>query len=196
MVAYNSRGLFSHSFRIYVWSEGVDRDLSFAKVLKTPPLPLAGSGGLRHSLASGRRTPISTSVFTWLSSPCVCLCLCIHIFFLKEQSHTEVTVSLTNLTLLRSKSHSVMSLCDTVDYTVHGILWARILEWVFPPSPGNLPIPGIKPRSPTLQVDSLLAESPGKPKNMKVGSLSLLQGIFLTQESTGVFCIAGRFFTS
>ena len=51
------------------------------------------------------------------------------------------------------------------------------------PSPGDLPNPGIKPRSPTLQVDSLPAEPPGKPKNTGVGSLSLLQQIFLTQDS-------------
>ena len=51
------------------------------------------------------------------------------------------------------------------------------------PSPGDLPNPGIEPRSPALQVDSLLAEPPGKPKNTGVGSLSLLQGIFPTQES-------------
>ena len=37
--------------------------------------------------------------------------------------------------------------------------------------------------SPALQVDSLPAESQGKPKNTGVGSLSLLQRIFLTQES-------------
>ena len=49
-------------------------------------------------------------------------------------------------------------------------------------SPVDLPNPGIEPRSPTLQADSLLAESPGKPKNTRVGSLSLLQRIFLTQE--------------
>ena len=51
------------------------------------------------------------------------------------------------------------------------------------PPPGDLPDPGIKPRSPALQADSLLSEPPGKPKNIGVGSLSLLQGIFLTQES-------------
>ena len=51
------------------------------------------------------------------------------------------------------------------------------------PNPGDLPIPGIEPRSPALQADSLLSEPPGKPKNMGVGSLSLLQGNFLTQES-------------
>ena len=41
---------------------------------------------------------------------------------------------------------------------------------------------GVKPRSPTLQVDSLPAEPPGKPKNIGVGSLSILQRIFLTPE--------------
>ena len=51
-------------------------------------------------------------------------------------------------------------------------------------SPGDLPNPGIEPRSPTLQADSLPAEPPGKPKIIGVGSLSLLQRIFLTQESS------------
>ena len=32
------------------------------------------------------------------------------------------------------------------------------------PSPGDLPDPGIKPSSPTLQADSLLIEPPGKPR--------------------------------
>ena len=50
------------------------------------------------------------------------------------------------------------------------------------PSPGNLPDLGIKPRSSTLQADSLLSEPPGKPMNTGVGSLSLLRGIFPTQE--------------
>ena len=48
---------------------------------------------------------------------------------------------------------------------------------------GNLPNPGIKPRSPELQEESLPTEPQGKPKNTRVGSLSLLQRIFLTQES-------------
>ena len=50
------------------------------------------------------------------------------------------------------------------------------------PPPGDRPNPGIESRSPALQVDSLLSEPPGKPKDTAVGSLSLLQGIFLTQE--------------
>ena len=42
---------------------------------------------------------------------------------------------------------------------------------------------GIEPRSPALQVDSLLSEPKGKFKNTRVGSLSFLQGIFLIQKS-------------
>ena len=44
------------------------------------------------------------------------------------------------------------------------------------PSIGDLFNPGIKPRSPALQADSLPAEPQGKPKNTAVGSLTLLQG--------------------
>ena len=69
-----------------------------------------------------------------------------------------------------------------MDCTVHGILQARTLEWVAFLSPGDLPNPGIEPRSPALRVDSLAAEPPRKPKNAGVDSLSLLQGIFPTQE--------------
>ena len=57
--------------------------------------------------------------------------------------------------------------------------WSRKLF----PSPGDLPNPGIKPRSSALQVYSLPAEPQGEPKNAGVGSLSLLQWIFLIQES-------------
>ena len=49
------------------------------------------------------------------------------------------------------------------------------------PSPGDFPNPGIKHRSPPLQVNFLPSEPPGKPRNTGVGSLSLLQGIFPTQ---------------
>ena len=74
----------------------------------------------------------------------------------------------------------------------HGLLLARLLcPWGFsrqkywsglPSSPsGDLPNPGIKPRSPSLQADSLPSEPSRKPTNTGVGGLSLLQGIFPTQ---------------
>ena len=92
----------------------------------------------------------------------------------------------TNESLLvwsEEKWKSCPTLCNPMDHAVHGILQARILEWVAFSSPGDLPNPGIKPRSPTLQIDSLPAEPQEKPKNTGMGSLSLLQQIFLIQES-------------
>ena len=65
------------------------------------------------------------------------------------------------------------TLCDPMDHRVHGILQARILEWVAFPFSRGLPNPGIKPRSHTLQVDSLPAEPQGKPQDTGVDSLSL-----------------------
>ena len=67
------------------------------------------------------------------------------------------------------------SVCGNSPGKNTGVGWHALLQ-------GNLPSPGIKPRSPALQVDSLLYEPPGKPKNTGVGSLSLLQGSFLTQK--------------
>ena len=56
-------------------------------------------------------------------------------------------------------------------------------KWVAFPFSRDLPKPGIEPRSPALQMDSLPAEPKGKPKNTGVGSLSFLQRIFSTQAS-------------
>ena len=39
---------------------------------------------------------------------------------------------------------------------------------------GDLPNPGIKPRSPALQADSLPAESPGKPKGRRLSDKELM----------------------
>ena len=85
-------------------------------------------------------------------------------------------------------AQSCLTLCDFMGCSlpgssVHGVLQAKYWSGLPCPPPGDLPIPGIKPRSPTLQADSLPSEPPGKPRNIRMGSLSILQGIFLTQES-------------
>ena len=56
-----------------------------------------------------------------------------------------------------------LTLCDPRDCSppgssVHGILQARILEWVAIPFPGGLPDPGIEPRPPALEADALTSE--------------------------------------
>ena len=53
--------------------------------------------------------------------------------------------------------------CSPPGSSVHGILQARMLEWVAISSSRDLPNPGIEPRSPALQVDSLTSETPRNP---------------------------------
>ena len=51
--------------------------------------------------------------------------------------------------------------CSPPGSSVHGILQARILEWVSIPFSRDLPDPGIEPGSPPLQADSLPSELKG-----------------------------------
>ena len=63
---------------------------------------------------------------------------------------------------------SCLTLCDRMDYSppgssVHGILQARILEWVAISSSRDLPNPGVKLPSPALAGRFFTTEPPGKP---------------------------------
>ena len=62
------------------------------------------------------------------------------------------------------------------DSFVHGILQAIILEWLPCPPPGDLPHPGIKPRSLALQEDSEPSEPLRKPKvsGSEIGKIGLI----------------------
>ena len=71
-----------------------------------------------------------------------------------------------------------LTLCDPMDSTVHGILQARILQWItFPFSRGSS-----QPRDQTqvslIARDSLPAEPQGKPQNLLSG--------YRNQSTTGV----------
>ena len=54
-----------------------------------------------------------------------------------------------------------------------GILQVRILQLVAMPPPGDLSGPGIEPRSPASQADSLPSEPPGKPLVYMVWQLNI-----------------------
>ena len=60
-----------------------------------------------------------------------------------------------------------------MDYTVYGILQARILEWVVFTFSRRSSQTRDQTRSPTLQTNSLPAEPQGKPKNTGVSNLSI-----------------------
>jgi len=56
--------------------------------------------------------------------------------------------------------------CSPPGSSAHGILQARILEWVAISFSRGLPDPRIEPRSPALQADALTSEPPGKKERM------------------------------
>ena len=85
---------------------------------------------------------------------CICLLICLFTLACNIQGEPKVKVSVIQL-------------------WPRGLQSARLLcPWDSPgkntgvgsPSPGDLPHPGIEPRSPALQADSLPSEPPGKPK--------------------------------
>ena len=68
-------------------------------------------------------------------------------------------------------TQSCPTLCNPMDCSpsasfVHGILQARIPEWVAIPFSRNLPDPGIEPESPALQADSSPSEPSEKPQSI------------------------------
>ena len=91
----------------------------------------------------------------------------------------EINLLVINLGLV---AQLCLTLCDPMDCSLPGFSALRDLPGKNP-GVGCHALPGIEPRSLTLWADSLPSEQPGKPKNTGVGNLSLLQGIFLTQES-------------
>ena len=70
--------------------------------------------------------------------------------------------------------------CDPVDCIAHqappSMGFSRQEYWSgLPfPSPEDLPDPGIEPRSPTLQANTLTSDPPGKPKNQRLNCQHLL----------------------
>ena len=55
------------------------------------------------------------------------------------------------------------------------------------PSPGDLPDPGIKPRSPTLWADSLPSEPPGKPNHKPWCFIIKAQSLWLVKTFSTIF---------
>ena len=72
------------------------------------------------------------------------------------ESESEVTQSCPTLATPMN--------CSLPGSSLHGILSRQEYRRGLPfPSPGDLPNPGIEPRSPTFQADALTSEPPGKP---------------------------------
>ena len=100
---------------------------------------------------------------------CVCVCVCVCVCALSRSVMSDTLQPILSPTRL---------LCPW------GFSRQEYWSGLPCPPPGHLPNLGIQPRSPELQADSLPFQSPGRPINTGVGSLSILQGIFPTRESS------------
>ena len=90
-----------------------------------------------------------------------CLKIYSYLCFLKIRDTRKVKVKV---------AQSNLTLCNPMDCIVHGILQARLLEWVaFLFSRGSSQ-PRNEPRSPALQADSLPAEPPERDTRRRIQS--------------------------
>ena len=94
-------------------------------------------------------------------------------------------------------SNSGLPHCRWILYQLSHQGSPKILEWVAYPFSSRSARPRNRTQgSPALQADSLPAEPRGKPKNIGVGSLSLLQWIFFPQEMNWGLLHGRQIFTS
>ena len=94
-------------------------------------------------------------------------------------------------------AQSYLTLCNPMDYTIHGILQARILEWIaFPFSRGIFPTQGLNWG--LLHCWQILYQlnHKGSPRILEWVVYPFSSRSSLPRNRTGISCIAGRFFTN
>ena len=102
--------------------------------------------------------------------------------------------------MLHLVAQSGLTLCDPMGCSLSGSFVHRVLQQEYwsgspCPPPGDLPNPGIKPRSPALQADSLPAEPQGSPRTLEWVAYPFFRGSSQPRNQTGVSYTAGWFFT-
>ena len=120
-----------------------------------PPAPLFWIWELKDSFQMQMCAPGG-----WLQNPDNIISLCPGLFVreqLLEESESEVAQSCP--TLCHPIAHQAP---PSMEFSRQEY-WSRLPF----PSPGDLPKPGIEPRSPALQADASLSETPGKPSHWK-----------------------------
>ena len=91
-------------------------------------------------------------------------------------------------------NQSCLTLCDPMDHRVHGLLQARILEWVAVPSSR-----GSSQSGDQTQVSSIagrLLNHQGSPRILEWVASPLCNRSSWSRNWTRVFCPTGEFFTS
>ena len=108
--------------------------------------------------------------------------LCLLNILLDTLNTVHFQIILFDFTSCVKVPQSYLTLFDPMDYAVHGILQARTLEWVAFPFSRASSQPKDQTQVSHIAGGLLTSWPQGKPKNTGVDSLSLLLGIFPTQE--------------
>ena len=98
--------------------------------------------------------------------------------------------------LLVKVTQSCLTPWDPMDCIVHGILQARIPEWVAVFFSRGSSQSSDRTYISHIAVNSLSAEPQGKPQNTGVVTCPFSKGSSQPRNQTGVCCIAGGFFTN
>ena len=94
-------------------------------------------------------------------------------------------------------TQSCSTLCDPMDYTVHGIFQARILEWVVVPFSRGSSQPRDQTQVSHICRWALYQLNPkGSPRILEWVAYPFSSGSSWPRNQTGVSCIAGGFFTN
>ena len=91
-----------------------------------------------------------------------------------------------------SESHSVVTLCNPMDHTVHGTLQARILEWVAFPFQGIFPTQGLNLGLPHCRGILYQLSHQESPRILECVAYPFSRGFSQPKDQTRVFCVAGR----
>ena len=131
------------------------------------PMDCSPPGSSVHGNAPGKKTGVGFHALLqgiFLTQGSQCRSPALQVDSLPSEPELIVLISIRLWVESDTVRHSVMSNslwpmdCSLPGSSVHGILQARLLEWVAMSFSGDLPDPGIELMSPTLQADSLPSE--------------------------------------
>ena len=133
---------------------------------------------------------------------CLCSCCCFAPSFIKCTSTLSRMSLFCSSCVLCLVIQLCPTLCDPMDCNpprscVHGILQARVLEWVAVPfSRGIFPTKGLNPSLPHCRWILYHLSHQGSPRVLEWVAYPFSRRTSQPRNWTGVSCIAGRFFTS
>ena len=129
----------------------------------------------------------------------------VHVYIHKHTHQRKPFSSGTidQMTVKVNVAQSCLTLCNPIDCTIHGILPARILEWVaFPFSRGSsqtrdqTQVSGSNPGLQHCREILYQLSHQGSSRIMEWVAYLFSSGSSQPRNRTGVSCIIGRFFTS